>query len=493
MSLILLLLFVTMTAAADDGIHQRNCRRGVELPITRSLRASSVPSQAGGDFYHGDCHQLVVLASFQDQSFSDDEVATYLKWNKIFNAENYQEESYVGSVRDYFHHQSGGRFNLIFDIFQITLPDSLVRYHSTYSHDEYSQYMVDDIVDSLQALDIDWSKYDWNGDGYVNQLLIVYAGKGQNAGGGSNTIWPHQWWLSKHLKNPDNFDEGYRDSRTVTDGDKAYTIDAYCCVQEVVNTGDTFTPFGTIIHEYTHCFGIPDFYNGATQYVGKWELMDYGNYNGGGYCPPNYSAHERWLMGWLDLTELKTDTTITAMKSLSDGCQEAYLIRNNGHSDEYYIVENRQKVGWDRELPGSGLMVFHVDFDAKIWVSIFEMPNTTSRKRYHVFPANNMTSTYSSSGWAYPYNDNNQLTNESSPAATLNNNNLDGTKLMSKPITNMAVTGGLASFNFAVTATGISNVSASTKTNITYALDGRRVENPTKGIYIMNGKKVVIK
>ena len=41
--------------------------------------------------------------------------------------------------------------------------------------------------------------------------------------------------------------------------------------------------------------------------------------------------------------------------------------------------------------------------------------------------------------------------------------------------------------------TGISNVSASKKTNITYTLDGRRVENPTKGVYIVNGKMFVIK
>ena len=447
---LILLLFVTMTAAADDGIRLRNCRRGVELSVTRSLRAPSVPLHAGGDFYHGDCHQLVVLASFQDQSFSDDDAATYLKWNKIFNAENYQEEPYVGSVHDYFYNQSGGRFNLIFDIYQITLPDSLMRYRSTQFHDEYSQYMVDDIIDTLQTLDIDWGKYDWDDNGYVNQLLIVYAGEGMNAGGGYKTIWPHQWWLSRHLKNPADFNEGYRDNRTVTSGDKEYIVDAYCCVQEVINTSDILTPFGTIIHEFSHCFGFPDFYNGSTQYVGAWELMDSGNYNGAGYCPPNYSAHERWLMGWLDLTELKADTTVTDMQSLSDGYQEAYLIRNDGHSDEYYIVENRQKVGWDSELPGSGLMVFHVDFDESIWTGIHEMPNTTSRERYHAFSANNKTSIRSSDGWPYPYNDNNQLTNESSPAATLNNANIDGTKLMSKPITKMAVADGLASFHFEV-------------------------------------------
>ena len=459
---LILLLLVSLTAAADDGIHLRNCRRGVVLTSTRSLRAESVSHHAGGDFYRGDRRQLVVLASFRDQSFQDDKVATFIKWNNIFNAENYQEDSFVGSVHDYFYEQSSGNFNLTFDVVQIQLPDSLKKYRSTQNHDEYSQYMVDDIVDSLQTLDIDWSQYDWNGDGYVNQLLIVYAGKGMNADGGSNTIWPHQWWLSMHLKDPDQPNKGYRGYRTVTSGDKEYIVDCYCCVQEVVNTVNTKSTFGTICHEYSHCFGFPDFYNGSTKYVGAWDLMESGSYNGAGYCPPNYSAHERWLMGWLDVTELREDTTVSTMQSLSEGYQEAYLLRNDGHSDEYYIVENRQKVGWDSELPGSGLVVFHVDFDDEVWSGVTEMPNSSKRKRYHIFPANNKTSTYNSDGWPYPYQGNNQLTNDSSPAATLNNANIDGTKLMSKPITNMAVNGALASFDFSVGKTGMKEVTVGT-------------------------------
>jgi hypothetical protein len=185
--------------------------------------------------------------------------------------------------------------------------------------------------------------------------------------------------------------------------------------------------------------------------------MDYGNYNGEGYCPAGYSAHERWLMGWLTPTELTTATTVTNMPALSDNPQ-AYLIRNDGFQNEYYIVENRQQDGWDASLPGNGIIVNHVDYDEDLWVSTKAYVNTSSRKHYLIFPANNISSatTVFSKNWSYPYQKNNSLTNTSTPAAELWNANADGTMLMNKPITNMAVVGGLASFDFTVNTTGLS-------------------------------------
>ena len=155
---IFLLLSVVMTAAAEDDIRLSGCRRGVQLAATtRSLRAPLAP-QVGGDFYHGNRRQLVVLAAFRDRDFQDDKVTALAKWEKIFNAEDYHEDSFVGSVHDYFYAQSYGKFNLTFDLVYVNLPDSASKYRSTYSHDEYSQYMVDDIVDTLMTRTIDWSQ-----------------------------------------------------------------------------------------------------------------------------------------------------------------------------------------------------------------------------------------------------------------------------------------------------------------------------------------------
>ena len=443
-----LLLLLSITAVAQDAIIRRGCRVGTPRPqgmVSRRGAPTGQTKQAGGDFYYGERHQLTVLVAFNDRSFVGDEAATLEQWNMIFNAENLMEEPFMGSVHDYFLAQSYGDFNVVFDLVYVQVGDDAQKYASTATHDEKSQYLVEDIVEILkQNPEIDWSQYDWNDDGFVNQLLIIYAGQGMNDYDRtkySDLIWPHQWWMSEHLK---DMQQGvYCDPIPVETDGQTYFVDCYCALAELTKNND-YGSFGTICHEYTHCFGFPDFYNGSQQYVGRWDLMDYGNYNGNGFHPCGYSAHERWLMDWLTPEELTTTATITDMPALTDeGC--AYLLRNDGYDQEYYIVENRQQRGWDQSLPGNGIVIFHIDYDPELWTSLDEPANGGSVNHYVLFHAGN---TSRESAWAYPYQANDSLTNTSTPAATLNNANIDGTKFMSKPITRMTVTDGLASFDF---------------------------------------------
>ena len=341
----MLALVVTSGVSAQQEtapvVHQRSCRMGTPRPEFTFRRASSSPS--GENPYVGNRHQLVVLAAFQDQDFSEEHNAALQTWNKIFNAEHYSEGNFVGSVHDYFMAQSYGKFNLTFDLLYVKLPDGRSKYRSTSTHDENFQYMVDDIVDVLQTQAIDWSLYDWDDDAFMDQLLIIYAGTGMNAGGGSNTIWPHQWWLSQHLNQETEDPVDHRNYRTIVYGGKEYHVDSYCCVQEQGDISALKSSFGTICHEYSHCFGLPDFYSGSSV-IGDWDVMDNGLYNGQGFRPCNYSAHERMVMGWITPVELNGSTTITDMPAL-DTEPVAYLIRNDGAENEYYILENRQQQG----------------------------------------------------------------------------------------------------------------------------------------------------
>ena len=450
----LLLSLVTLTVVAQEDMPLRGCRVGTPRSVGMALRRGAptgVTKQTGGDFYHGKRHQLTVMVEFNDRAFKGDEAATLAQWNKIFNAKDLTEEPFKGSVHDYFYAQSYGDFDLTFDLVYVKVKGDAKKYASD-ATDENSRFLVQDIMEVLQTRDIDWSLYDWNGDGFVNQLLIVYAGHGMNDYSGDDLIWPHQWWMSDHFQ--DGKQKPYCDPIPVTYNDKEYKVDCYCALQELTKNDD-YGSFGTICHEYTHCFGFPDFYNNSRSYLGGWELMDYGNYNGEGYSPAGYSAHERWLMGWLTPTELTTATTVTNMPALSDE-PKAYLIRNDGFQNEYYIVENRQQDGWDASLPGNGIIVFHVDYDADLWVSAKTYVNTFSSQHSLVFPANDISSTAYAKNWSYPYQENNALTNTSTPAAIVWNKNSDGTKFMNKPLTNMAVAGGLASFDFSDTPTGLS-------------------------------------
>ena len=243
------------------------------------------------------------MVEFNDRAFKGDEDATLAQWNLIFNTRGLTEEPFKGSVHDYFYAQSYGAFNLTFDLVYVKVEGDAVKYASD-DYDENSRFLVQDIMEVLKTRDIDWSLYDWNDDGFVNQLLIVYAGQGMNDYNEEEyknkaMIWPHQWWMSEHFQ--DGKKVPYCDPIPVTYHDKEYKVDCYCALAELTSNDD-YGSFGTICHEYTHCFGFPDFYSNKS-YVGYWELMDSGNYNGDGYCPASYSAHERWMMGWLTPTE----------------------------------------------------------------------------------------------------------------------------------------------------------------------------------------------
>ena len=228
------LLFFLMTATAEGDVRIRSCRpvNHSAKNVQKSTRLRSARRTSEVNPYIGDRRQLVILVAFADRSFKDDETTTMELWDKIFNTKNLTEAPYKGSVHDYFFAQSYSQLNLTFDLQYVQLSENCekyrswdMRYDDPADNDDNSQYLVQDIMEVLKTRDIDWSLYDWDGDGYVNQLLIVYAGEGMNDGGGKNSIWPHQWWLSEHLK--DHQPDVYCDPVNVNYGDKDYLVDRW--------------------------------------------------------------------------------------------------------------------------------------------------------------------------------------------------------------------------------------------------------------------------
>ena len=487
--LLILMILVMLPAIGQEVLPIRNCRPQLErIDLSKHMqRRASARSGSEGDVKEnpliGERRQLVVLAAFADQGFGGDSLSTMTKWDRILNTRNLVDEKYVGSMHDYFYDQSYGQFSLSFDLFYV-VADSMDKYHSTYIDDENSKYLVQDVISIIKDRVDDWGVYDWDNDDEVDQLLIIYAGEGQNTGGGTNTIWPHQWWMSAH----ENCERV-----PVTTGSETYYIDTYCAVSELAGINDTF---GTLCHEYSHCFGLPDLYYSTKQFWDQWDLMDYGNFSGNGLHPCGYSAFERAFVGWLSPVELNNDTVIVGMKALSDE-PISYLIRNEGYADEYYLVENRQRKGWDESLPGSGILVVHVDYDEELFLTGYV--NTDKEQRCVIIPANDnpVVSNLNVKGWAYPYNNNNSLTNTSKPAAQLNNLNIDGSLLMSKPITGMAVTEGTASFSFKNLLTSVPYVMDERLSGKAgwFTIDGRPLPGKpfVHGLYIHQGKVVLVR
>lgn len=404
------------------------------------------------NIFQGTKKGLIILAQFTDSKFqSGHDRALY---NKIANAENYTDNGFKGSVKDYFKAQSAGQFELDFDVVGICPlknPCSYYGGNTSTGDDLRAGEMVAEACQWAATQGIDFSQYDWDGDGEVDQVFVLYAGMGEADGGATSTVWPHMYYLSE---------SDYGKSLSFN----GVKVDTYACSAELNGRGE-LGGIGTFCHEFSHCMGFPDLYD--TGYsgwfgMGDYDLMCAGNYNGDGKCPAGYSAYEKHKCGWItfqDVTHIDEDLNVTGLKAISEG-GSAYVVKNKAHENEYYIVENRQNTGWDAYLPSEGVMITHVDYDAYIWWN--NMPNTkgnyydenknvyyNDHQRLTIFRAGKSTSDYGVTSDLYPYDANNSLTAESNPAATLYNKNSDGTKYMHVDITDISVASdGTASLTF---------------------------------------------
>ena len=428
---------------------------------------------ATGNDYTGEKKGIIILVNFKSQSFKEGhDQALY---NRIANEVGFTNaDGFKGSVHDYFLAQSGGLFDLTFDVVGPVQMENVSSYYGAndeWGNDKRAHEMVIEACKGADK-DVNFKDYDWDGDGEVDQVFVLYNGLGEAAGGSSNTVYPHEYALSGYNEIDEN--GKYIDYRLHLDG---VTIDTYACSSEMTISSGSKTVIdgiGTICHEFSHCLGFPDLYD--TTYtgfgMGDWDLMDQGSYNGGNNCgmvPAGYSAYERWCAGWLEPIELTEDTEVTAMKALSEG-GDAYVIYNEAHPDEYFLLENRQKTGWDAELPGKGLLVIHADYDEEIWSwNIVNSKITKSNyeeyygveygdpdggplndhMRLTLVPADNKSSVYNTSGDTYPRHTLDSITNNSTPKFSLYNANTDGGKLLNRGIYNIKQnSNGTISFNF---------------------------------------------
>ena len=161
--------------------------------------------------------------------------------------------------------------------------------------------------------------------------------------------------------------------------------------------------------------------------------MNSGSYNNNGYTPAGYTSWEKMMSGWLEPVELTSDAVINDMAPLSEGGQ-SYIIYNPAYRNEYYMIEHRAKSGWDKNIPAEGMLILHVDYDERIF-NLYNAPNTfqagvNDHQRLTIFHADNTEGDRNETTDPYPYNNLNVLSNYSTPAATLHNANVDGTKMM---------------------------------------------------------------
>ena len=470
-----------------EDINIRMARQKSQRAQARSKRSDIM-----GEFhsYTGKKRALLLLVEFTDRKFRSDHDITF--YENVANKIGFtSEEGYKGSVHDYFLDQSSGLFDLTFDVVGPISLSHDYAYYGKNNKEGYDMRAGEMVAEAAEKADskVNYADYDWNGDGEVELVMVIFAGKSENNGGGENAIWPHEWEL---------YDSDYDDYLKLDDT----TLNVYACANEI--DGNYSSGIGTICHEFSHGLGLADMYDlyGSNYGMGRWSIMDGGSFNGNCYCPAGFTSFEKMSCGWLEPIMLNNDTIINNMSPLSSG-GDAYLLQNEGWKNEYYLLENRQQTGWDASLPGKGLLIVHVDFNANYWaLNLVNSPSMSGHLHCSIFHADNSTKNEGTD--PYPIPNNNKLTAISEPAATLFKPNADGTLFMSKSITKITQnTDGTVGFTVGPQKyeaevdwiiTPKTTTSSQHSTRI-YSLEGRFIgTDQTKlksGVYLIDGKKVV--
>lgn len=331
---------------------------------------------------------LIILVEYSDVKFNDSyDVDAKDYFNDMINGENFTQNGGTGSALKYFTEQSGGKFVPSFDVLgPVTLPNTQKYYgaNDRWGDDENAHLMVIDAIDIIDREGWDFSQYDTDKDGYIDNVYIFYAGQGEADYGSANTVWPHAW------------DVTFAGIRKKVDG---VYISNYACSNE---WDESFpSGVGTFVHEFSHVMGLPDLYHtfdsSANYTPDEYSVLDYGPYNNKGRTPPNYGAYEKNAMGWFEPIMLDGPMSVK-LDEISSG---QFGLIPTEKDTEFFLLENRKQTGWDKYIPNHGMLIWHIDYVEKIFQNN-EVNNTKNHQYVDIVEANNRQDYDYSDGYTFP-------------------------------------------------------------------------------------------
>jgi M6 family metalloprotease-like protein len=393
----------------------------------------------------GQRHIPIILVEFQDKKFSN-------------TREDIIDAMLAGgeSVGQYFRDQSNGLYEPDFDVFGIyTLSQNRQYYggNNAVGNDKNLGAMVTEACQMAAADNVSFKSYDTNNDNYCDVVIIIFAGVGEAQATLTcpESIWPCYWDLNSTASNS----QGGNGAFIPSDGEPL--INNFAVFNELHGEDDnvsTIDGIGTFAHEFSHSLGLPDFYdtgNGGHYGMGFWDLMDMGCYNNEGFTPIGYSAYEKVFMGWIEYVTPMPSThyTLPVFNQKNAATDKALCIVSDLNENEYFIVENRRKQGWDRYIPGEGIMITHVTYKQDRWLD--NTPNNENIQLMTMMNADNTWSHDNEGTDLWPQGNKTEFTDSSTPAAILNmksNGAITGTAgYLGKPVTEMVINqDGTASF-----------------------------------------------
>jgi len=311
---------------------------------------------------------LLILWQWTDHAAAEGDHPSSAYHDLIFSVGTHP----TGSLNDFYLEASFGAYQVDGDVVGWTTSATT---YASYAHEDGSQdfdtcrQMVRDAIGQLDDT-VDFSQWDNDGpdgvphsgddDGLVDALFFLHAGPGQEATGDPHDIWSHASW--------------FWDLET----DDGVAIGRFSVEPEEMPDGSLNT-VGVYCHEYGHVLGLPDLYD--TDYtssgIGEWGLMSGGSWNyrpgeAAGSCPSQLTAWCKAQLGWITPVNVTGDAhdIVIPPAALTP---VAYRIFRDGATsgDEYFLVENRQPVGFDAGLvrrqvmygleQPQGLIIYHVD------------------------------------------------------------------------------------------------------------------------------------
>ena len=410
----------------------------VPLRATGSNAQAAVPAQ-------GERLIPIILVEFQDKKFNNTREA-------IIDAMLAGEVS----VGQYFRDQSNGMYQPVFDVHGIyTLSQNRAYYggHENTTKDKGIGWLVTEACQLAAADGVSFSPYDTNNDYYCDVVIVIFAGVGEAQASMNcpDAIWPCNWTLeaAKYYKRGGN--------GPFSPNQGGPYVNHFAVFNELhgsYENGKTIDGIGTFVHEFGHCLGLPDMYDtGNSDYygMGNWDIMCQGCYANDGYSPVGYSAYEKAFMNWVEYIEPEPNTyyTLPVWNQKNVETDKAVRIVSGLNKNEYFIFENRKRVGWDRFLPGEGIMVTHITYSPSYWTN--NKPNNEAIQLITLLPADNKLSKHTESGDLWPQFRHEALTDETTPATILNmtpgGEIIGNAGFLGKPVTEMKINqDGSASF-----------------------------------------------
>ncbi|MEW6088051.1 MAG: M6 family metalloprotease domain-containing protein [bacterium] len=325
-------------------------RRFSQLQKTRNLNR---PSKFNKLPVSGTKKYLVILIKSKDISNTYD--STKFE-DLLFSNGTYP----TGSLRDYFAEVSNNKFNIQGNIFGFYTASQDYSYYADGKsglgdYPKNAVKLVEEAVDAAESAGVNFSQFDNDSDGEAEGIIIVHQGPGAEAVPESvegNYIWSHKWDIVS----------GGGSARTY-DG---VTINSYI-MQPETNADGGLIEIGVFCHELGHLLGLPDLYD--TDYSssgnGVYDVMSTGAWGGDKKhpdTPTHLSAWSKYYFGWANIYDY---TRIEGGRSLEqvEGSNEIIKIDVEDNPREYFLFCNRKQAGFDKYLPGEGLLIWHIDED----------------------------------------------------------------------------------------------------------------------------------